>query len=418
MPQKFRHVNRKLHSLVYALCTCAILLAISPFTRAQNPQDYDSERKRAFQLYNDGKYTEALPVFEKLAAAKQDDREVLEVFGLLVLGTSMHFKDPAERKQARLRARTILLRAKDLGANDLLFESMLASVPADGGDDVKFSAKREVDDAMRDGEAAFAKADYEKAIAAYERALLFDPTQYEAALFTGDAYFGMKQPERAGEWYLRATRIDPNRETAYRYWSDVLLKSGKMEESRDKAIEAIIAEPFKRLTFNGLIQWAETNKVSLGHPKIEIPTNVIPKENGDVTIMLDPSVVSGKSDGSAAWMMYGITRSMWLDKKGARSEKFAKQYPNEKNYRHSLAEESEALHLVAESVRTQLKEKQASKLDPSLANLVKLDDAGLLEAYILFARPDEGIAKDYAAYRQANRDKLKRYWLEVVIGTK
>ncbi len=47
---------------------------------------------------------------------------------------------------------------------------------------------------------------------------------------------------------------------------------------------------------------------------------------------------------------------------------------------------------------------------------MKLNDAGLLEAYILFARPDKDIARDYAPYRKANREKLKRYWMEIVIG--
>ena len=46
---------------------------------------------------------------------------------------------------------------------------------------------------------------------------------------------------------------------------------------------------------------------------------------------------------------------------------------------------------------------------------MKLNDAGLLESYILFAKPDQGIASDYIAYRSANRDKLKRYWSEVAI---
>src|SRR5688572_32968675 len=41
--------------------------------------------------------------------------------------------------------------------------------------------------------------------------------------------------------------------------------------------------------------------------------------------------------------------------------------------------------------------------------------SGLLEPYVLFVRPNEGIARDYLTYRKTNRDKLKRYWLEVVI---
>jgi hypothetical protein len=45
-----------------------------------------------------------------------------------------------------------------------------------------------------------------------------------------------------------------------------------------------------------------------------------------------------------------------------------------------------------------------------------LNEAGLIEAYVLFVRPDEGIGRDYAAYRKANREKLKQYWLKFVVG--
>jgi hypothetical protein len=117
--------------------------------------------------------------------------------------------------------------------------------------------------------------------------------------------------------------------------------------------------------------------------------------------------------------MYGMSRALWMNKKdGSRSDKFAKAYPNESVYRHSLAEEVEALRGVVESVQEQVKQKRVKTLTPSLENLMKLNDAGLLEAYILFVKPDRGIARDYPTYRKANRDKLRRYWLEVVIGAK
>jgi hypothetical protein len=115
-------------------------------------------------------------------------------------------------------------------------------------------------------------------------------------------------------------------------------------------------------------------------------------------------------------MMYGMVRGLWLNKKdGSRSDDFAKAYPNETTYRHSLAEESAALRAVLEVVQTQIKEKKVKKLTPALENLMKLSDAGLLEAYLLFVRPDQGIVRDYAAYRQNNRDKMRRYRLDVVI---
>jgi hypothetical protein len=43
------------------------------------------------------------------------------------------------------------------------------------------------------------------------------------------------------------------------------------------------------------------------------------------------------------------------------------------------------------------------------ALLLKLDDAGLIEAYVLFSLGDDGIVRDYKAYRAANRSKLQEY---------
>jgi hypothetical protein len=38
-----------------------------------------------------------------------------------------------------------------------------------------------------------------------------------------------------------------------------------------------------------------------------------------------------------------------------------------------------------------------------------LRDADLLDAYVLFSLGDDGIARDYNAYRSKNRDKLETY---------
>ena len=95
-------------------------------------------------------------------------------------------------------------------------------------------------------------------------------------------------------------------------------------------------------------------------------------------------------------------------------EKFAKEFPGEKTYRHTLREEADALRMVVTSAKEQQKGGKVKALDANLARLVHLYDGGLLEAYVLFARPNEGIAQDYAAYRKANRDKLRRYLVEYV----
>jgi predicted ATPase len=60
-------------------------------------------------------------------------------------------------------------------------------------------------------------------------------------------------------------------------------------------------------------------------------------------------------------------------------------------------------------------DKKVTTLSLSLRKLKKLNDEGLLEAYILLARPDNGIASDQPAYLKEYRDKLRRYVVEYVM---
>ena len=304
-----------------------------------------------------------------------------------------------------------MLKARESGYRSPLLESILEDIPADGGEETKYSDNAQADAAMHEGEAAFVKGNLDAALDAYQRALALDPKLYMAALFAGDMYFKKGQPFKAAEWYDRAIAIDPDRETAYRYSASPLMQAGKLEEARLRYVEAFVAEPFNRLARAGLMRWAEAARVELAHPDIKVPTNVMPLKDNKMTINVSPDSI-GKDDGSAAWVMYGIVRAGWA------MEKFAKEFPGEKQYRHTLREEADALRGVVESVKTQMKEKKIKTLDPSLARLVKLHDEGLLEAYILFARIDEGIAHDYAEYRKTNRDKLRRYLLEYVTAKK
>jgi tetratricopeptide (TPR) repeat protein len=254
---------------------------------------------------------------------------------------------------------------------------------------------------MREGEGAFVRGDLDGALKDYQRAFQLDPKLYEAALFAGDMYFKKghleadprkkgELMERAGEWFARAVAIDENRETAHRYWGDALAAVNKMEEARAKFIEAIIAEPYSRRAWVGLTQWAQWNSVELSHPLVETP----------------------KQGGDAVWAPYASTRAVW------RGKRFAETFPGERAYRHSLAEEAAALRAVAEAASKVTWSGEQPALSPSLSNLLKLSREGLLEAYVLFALADEGIAQDYASYRQASRDKLRRYLTEYVASGK
>ena len=385
-----------------------VVVSIAPAVIAVQG-DVDPERKRAFELFNDAQAAQALPLFEKLVVRYPEDPSVIEAYGMLVVWQSASFQDAAKRKQERKRGREILLKAQNLGANSVLLKTMIESVPPDGGADETFSMKKEVDEAMREGEAAFAKGDMPKALEMYQRALLLDPKLYEAALFIGDVYFKTAEQRKASQWFERAASIDPDRETAYRYWGDSLIKQGRGTEAGDKFVEAYIAAPYSRLARAAFLNWGQKMQVALGHPEINIPTNVSSKGENDTTITIDPSTLGkdDKSGSGAAWMVYGMIRATWKDE-------FAKNYPEEKTYRHSLKEEAAALR-AAIKVVDEKKIKDPNSIDKSLQLVIELNKEGLLESFILLAMPDQGIAHDYTAYRRSNIENLRRYVKDYVL---
>ncbi len=415
---------------VFARSLLAAVLALvcwEPVNTLAQQQD-QADRKQALALYESNNFVAALPLLEKVAAANPNDPAILSRLGFALYATSATEKDPALRQKTRARARKTLLTSQSLGDNSNLIQMTLDALSRDDETAIPYSDMKAAESAIREGEEAFVRGDMDNAIAAYKRALELDPKLYDAALYAGDVEFkkaqGSSDPgfrnehfQQAGVWFAKAIAINANRETAYRYWGDALDAQGRTDEARNRFVDAIIAEPYSRTARVGLMQWADRHMASLSHPTIDIPTAVTSKKPGEINITVDELALKGSDDdGSAAWMTYGIVRSAWMDKKdGRRSEKFAKAYPSESAYRHSLAEEVDALRGVLESVQVQMKENRIKKLTPSLENLMKLSDAGLIEAYVLLARPDEGIVRDYVAYRKANRDKLRQYWLQFVI---
>jgi tetratricopeptide (TPR) repeat protein len=396
----------------------AIAFAFIPAsTHAQDPN-----RARAFELFDSSNFVAAVPLLEKLAASSPDDVAVLSRLGFALYAASAVEKDQALRQKQWDRAREILTRSRSLGDNSNLTRTALDALTSKTPNDRAFSNMKNAEAAMREGEDAFVKGDLDKALASYQRALELDPQLYEAALYAGDmefkkgymstdARYRSDAFDRSGVWFAKAIGINPNRETAYRYWGDALDAQGKTDDARDKFVDAIVSEPYNRGAYNGLTQWADRHKVPLGHPKIDQPKPATKSaESGEqTTILIDATKLDPKSPGYY-WAFYDLTRAAY------KTARFSREYPDEKAYRHSLKEEAGALRAVAEIASKDLKEGKAKTVEDSVNNLIKLNDAGLLEAYVLFARADAGIAREYDGYRKDNRDKLRRYWLEVVIG--
>jgi tetratricopeptide (TPR) repeat protein len=371
--------------------------------------DPEQERHAAFQAYEQGKMVDAMPLLEALSAKYPSDILVKERWAFATLVYSATLTDADQRKKTRVRARNIALDAQKLGDNSPLLQNAL-DVPEDGSEPL-FSSRPEVDAAMKAAESDFARGDYEKARDGYIHVLLLDPKNYEAALFTGDMYFKQHAQDSAGEWFARAVQIDPDRETAYRYWADALMELGKNEEARLKYIDAIVAEPYARRPWEGVKKWTDRNKTQVHFLKIQDKSETKVKDDKTINITIDNSVLQGKHDpATAAWLMYGMNRALW------HGDRFKKEFPNETKYRRTLKEEADCLS----GMLTVLKEqkdfrKHRDSVDPALLELIKVNEAGFMEPFVLLNRADNDIAQDYSSYRATNREKVHAYLDQFVI---
>ncbi len=363
---------------------------------------YEEQKKFAISLFNKQFNLEALPIYEDLARQNPGDTEVLVGLGGCLVTQSATLKDDGAAREERQRAREILLQAKQLGSTSSLLLNLLDNLPADGS--VRYPGSAEVSEALADGDKAFAKNDYEEAIKNYSKAIDLDPKSYSAALFLGDCYFALKNIPKAAEWYERAIAINPDGETAYRYEADMYTKNGDQQKARMLAIKCVVADPYVQISWRGLAQWANTNKVKLTPVGINTHSDMSGSDGKNIAITINPN---GNKNSMSIWMIYNGVRINW------RKEEFKKHYPQEAVYRHTMAEEVEALSTAGGLLRKEKAQSLAG--DPDLSALKKLTEAGMLEAYVLLGAADAGIAVDYVAYRSKNRAKLEEYLSTYVV---
>lgn len=382
---------------------------------AQQPEDLKTVREQAFELAEEGKYLDALPLLEKTIAQNPSDDKAQFYLGVSLLAQANGVRDKTTVISLRKRARAAFVKAKQLGSTIDLLDPFISSIPEDGSLPPKYSENFIAEEFMLQGETAFAQGEYDEALKLYKSALEKDPKIYEAALYSGDAYLRKKDYENAEVWYQKAIKINPLRETAYRYSATPLMQQEMYEKARDRYIEAYIVEPYSKLAPLGLIRWGQATNTSLGHPKIDIPTKVGTGNDGEINITL--GLGDDTEDGSFAWTAYGLARATWQSGKDGLSDNFKKAYPDETEYRHSLAEEFDALKTTVTVLKERMNDKDSpvKKLNPQLKILMELHDKDLLKPYILLAMADEGIAQDHTAYLKNNRDKLRQYVSEFVI---
>jgi tetratricopeptide (TPR) repeat protein len=388
-----------------------VILCAAPCLVAQTAPDagYQAKRQKAAELFEQGKRLEALPFLEELVQTNPKDDAMLVALAASLVDHAATLTDEEAAGKERLRARDLLDKAWDLGNTSPLamnLSQLLRQLPASGA--IKFSDKPQVEQFMQAGEAAFSRRDFDEALKNYSKALELEPRNYTAALFTANTYDKQSEFAKAAKWYQHAVELDPNVETAYRYYADMLAIEGDMGQARAMLIQAAVAEPYNRVVWRELHAWAALNKTQINSIYVSIPA--VPKDGEAAGAKLNPQeppVVS------TAWEAYRAVRTNWQQ-----GGEFKKRFPEEKEYRHTLAEESEALLAAAKVLKKRREDKRATELvrnDQTSSLLLKLYEAGLIEPYVLFSLGDAGIARDYAGYRASNRKKLEDYMDKFVV---
>ena len=385
----------------------SFILALSVSVRSQTA-DVKQMRERALALAASSNYIDALPLLQKVATATPGDAAVLRELGFALIANSAISLSSEDARSLRIRARKAFGDAIAAGDKSAHTIGMFDSLPADGGGFDQFSTNPKANEAMKRGETAFVLNNMDEALSYYQEALGYDPTNYFAVLFIGDVYKVKKDHTNAKIWYKKAIALNPYREIAYRYSATPLMADKKFDAARDRYVEAWITEPYNRLALSGLVRWAEAVGANLGHPRIDRPKTTVGADGTEKTTITLDSLMKGGSQ--MAWITYTGTRSIW------KKEKFAKEFPDEKVYRHSMKEEVDALRSVVSAAKDF--EKDPKKVDPQIQMIARLDSEGLLDAFVLMTASDEGVASDHPKYLREHRDKLREYVKKYVIREK
>src|SRR6185437_4367967 len=267
---------------VAGLCVIVALATLPAHARAQ-----ENGAAKANELYGQGRKVDALPLYEALAKEFPSEMLYAERLADCLNAESMQLTDNAQIKAVRAQTRDAAKRAVELGDTTRFIRELANIEP----DEIPYSSLVSPGATLlKEAEKAYGAGDFKTAMEKYTAAADADPKLYEAALYAGDTAFVEKDLPTAAKWFARAIAINPDRETAYRYWGDAILKYGNDPASaKNKFIDAIVAEPYNQLSWQGIENWTARQQGVLMPPKIDRPAGpkVDAKNPKNVNITID-----------------------------------------------------------------------------------------------------------------------------------
>ena len=134
MQSKFKRIVGR------SLCVVFCLAIVFSFARAyaQTTESIADLKQKVAELARQTKYTDALPLLEKIVAVEPDNAEMRFLLGFALVAQANTTKDATVEKQLRVRARDEFIKSKELGNNHPLVDAMIQSMTEDGSlpDDV------------------------------------------------------------------------------------------------------------------------------------------------------------------------------------------------------------------------------------------------------------------------------------------
>lgn len=188
------------------LVLCCLIIWQPQDMFAQSGESIEELKRKATELTKQMKYTEALPILEKLAIAEPDNPSNHFYLGFALIAQMNTTKSPESRKALRLRALAAFVRAKELGIQEPVIDGLIKSVGSDTSDTTStktYSQHPEANKVMEEGQAAVAQGKTDDALASYLKALQLDPTLYDAALFAGNVFIQRGDFTQASAWYQK-----------------------------------------------------------------------------------------------------------------------------------------------------------------------------------------------------------------------
>src|SRR5688500_5009809 len=177
-------LRKKMNTVLRFSVLVAFIFVAAGSLHAQTDRELGEATINALKLFEQQRFTEAIPHFETLIKGLPDHPQLRFMYGFCLLAKSKQTADTNEAKKLSVRALEEFTKAKQLGLksedNDALI-AMLSGKPVPAGEPM-FSLNKDAEKLMMEGEGLFAQSKYEEAIKRFEKALALDPKIYQAAI--------------------------------------------------------------------------------------------------------------------------------------------------------------------------------------------------------------------------------------------